>query len=58
MTNDDGFAREHVLPSEQQRIQQKTLQVFRRLLAFLHFVINKRDISEAKYDQIHDGFIR
>ena len=56
LTVEDDVALGNVLQPEQHI--QYTLEVFRRLLKFVHFVVNKRKISEEKYDQIYYGLVR
>ena len=56
MTSECDVTLATVLPNEQHI--QHTLEVFRRLLDFVHFVINKRKISEERYDQIYNGLVR
>ena len=56
MTNEGNVTLENVILP--QRHIQYTLEVFRRLLDFVHFVINKREISEEIYDPIYDGLVR
>ena len=37
---------------------QKTIIIFQGILQFLHFVINKRNITHDQYLRIHNEFVR
>ena len=48
----------HSLPPIDQQPGESTQKIFQALLQFLHFVVNKRNITDVQYLRIHNEFVR